>query len=74
MPALREEPLSAIEEGHLENCRAVPRCKERSPKVTRLEDGERQDKKAIRWFAEIVGEPNIPHLMDLRELFLAIIN
>ncbi|WMV25160.1 hypothetical protein MTR67_018545, partial [Solanum verrucosum] len=43
---------------------AVLRCKERSPKVTALEDVECQSKKAmdeINWrIAEWFGEPDLP--------------
>ncbi len=47
MPSLREETKTAIEKGQSVNRRAVPRCKESSPKVTGLEDAESQGKKAI---------------------------
>uniref|UniRef100_M1DFC0 Uncharacterized protein n=1 Tax=Solanum tuberosum TaxID=4113 RepID=M1DFC0_SOLTU len=64
--------------GQSANRRTVPRCKERSPKVTDLEDAECQGKKAIEKsigrFTEWFDEPDLLGLVAIRGLFLVTIN
>ena len=58
--------------------RVVPRCSERSPKVTDLEDVECQGERAMKEtkgrLAEWFGEPDLLRRVTLRSTFLATIN
>ncbi|WMV37141.1 hypothetical protein MTR67_030526, partial [Solanum verrucosum] len=73
VPSSEEENQVGERKEQSADCRVVPRCIVRSPKVTDLEDVKGQDRKAMKLakgcIAEWIGEPDLLRGMALATHF-----